>query len=92
MQQYKIYFNHDKQNYYRLIWQVISNSIIVIESLKMTETAIARVINSTAISHTVESTALDKYIKNVCAMGKRTAVVTRPQELERKQQTGISAL
>ena len=58
----------------------------------MTETAIARVINSTAISHTVESTALDKYIKNVCAMSKKTAVVTRLQELDRKQQTWISTL
>ena len=57
----------------------------------MTETAIARVIN-TAISHTAESTALDKYIKNVCAMSNRTAVVTRLQELDRKQQTGISTL
>jgi hypothetical protein len=58
----------------------------------MTETAIARVPNSTAISYTAESTALDKYIKNVLAMSKRTAVVTRLQKLERKQQTGISAL
>ena len=40
----------------------------------MTETAIARVTDSSTIAHPAESIVLDKYIKNIRAMNKRTAV------------------
>jgi predicted RecB family nuclease len=41
---------------------------------KKRETPIARSANSTTIAHLAESTTLDKYIKNVHAMNRRTAV------------------
>jgi integrase len=40
----------------------------------ITETAIARVTNSATIPNPAKSTTLDKYIKNIRAMSKRTAV------------------
>jgi len=40
----------------------------------MTEIAIARVTDNTDVARFAESTALDKYIKNVRAMNRRTAV------------------
>jgi hypothetical protein len=46
-----------------------------LKTSRITETtALARVAKSTTISYDTESTALDKYIKNVRAMNKRTAI------------------
>ncbi|MFL6328402.1 MAG: hypothetical protein ACJ71I_13110, partial [Nitrososphaeraceae archaeon] len=43
------------------------------KTFKRRKTATTRLTHSTAINHHGESTALDKYIKNICAMSKRTA-------------------
>ncbi|MFL6413363.1 MAG: hypothetical protein ACJ71K_19245 [Nitrososphaeraceae archaeon] len=43
------------------------------KTFKRRKTATTRLTHSTAINHHGESTALDKYIKNISAMSKRTA-------------------